>query len=156
MVLGRYEFGSNCIVEPLSTVNNPEMISIGDGSFIKNFTVLRGKRPKGITIGEDCRVNQFSFLAGSIEMGDGVRVANQVSMHSFDHGTDPEKAIYEQGLDMGEIRIGDDVWIGSGARILKDVSIGEGAVVGAGAVVTSDIEPYTIVAGNPAEEIGER
>ena len=56
----------------------------------------------------------------------------------------------------GEVIIGDRVWIGYRAIVLPGVTIGEGAVVGAGAVVTRDVSPYTIVAGNPAKVIGER
>jgi len=52
--------------------------------------------------------------------------------------------------------IGDRVWIGYRAIVLPGVTIGEGAVVGAGAVVTKDVEPYEIVAGNPARKIGSR
>lgn len=55
----------------------------------------------------------------------------------------------------GTIQIKDDAWIGAGAIILPNVTIGEGAVVGAGAVVTKDVDPYTIVAGVPARKINE-
>lgn len=53
----------------------------------------------------------------------------------------------------GGVRIEDDCWIGAGAIILNGVTIGKGSVVGAGAVVTKDVAPYTIVAGNPARKI---
>ncbi len=52
-------------------------------------------------------------------------------------------------------RGGNDCWIGAGAIILNGITIGDGAVIGAGAIVTKDIEPYTIVAGNPAHKIKE-
>lgn len=55
----------------------------------------------------------------------------------------------------GTIQIKDDAWIGAGAIILPDITIGEGSVVGAGAVVTKDVEPYTIVAGVPAKKIND-
>jgi acetyltransferase-like isoleucine patch superfamily enzyme len=54
------------------------------------------------------------------------------------------------------VHIGDDVWIGYGAVVLSGLSIGRGAVVAAGAVVTSDVDPYDIVAGNPARRVGRR
>lgn len=155
-LLGRYEFGSSCSIEPLCSIWHPERLEVGNGTYIKNHSVLKPKEPDGITIGDDCSLNQFTFLAGCIELGDGVRVANQVSMHSFNHRIERSERIHEQDLDMGEIVIEDDVWIGTGARILKDVHIGEGAVVGAGSVVTDDVGPYTIVAGSPAQQIGER
>jgi len=60
------------------------------------------------------------------------------------------------GVSKGDVIIGNDVWIGYGAMILSGVRIGDGAVVGAGAVVTRDVEPYTIVAGNPIRSIRKR
>ena len=51
------------------------------------------------------------------------------------------------------VRIGDKVWIGFGASILKGVSVGEGAIVGANAMVTRDVQPYTVVVGNPARVV---
>jgi acetyltransferase-like isoleucine patch superfamily enzyme len=65
---------------------------------------------------------------------------------------------YEDGhpKSRGDIEIGNDVWIGRGARVLSGVKIGDGAVVGGYAVVTRDVSPYTIVAGNPARDVRRR
>ena len=67
-----------------------------------------------------------------------------------------EVPIHEQPLQMGTIEIGDEVWIGTNATVLRDVTIGEGAVVAAGATVTDDVPPYAIVGGTPAEVISKR
>ena len=64
--------------------------------------------------------------------------------------------IISQGMTEGEIIIGNDVWIGSNAVILPNCNIGDGAIIGAGAVVTSNIEPYTVVGGIPARFIKKR
>lgn len=56
-------------------------------------------------------------------------------------------------LFVGGVRIGNDCWIGAGAIILNGITIGDGSVVGAGAVVTKDVEPYSVVVGNPAHKI---
>lgn len=56
----------------------------------------------------------------------------------------------------GDVMIGNDVWLGTDAAVMSGVTIGDGAVVGAYAVVTRDVEPYTIVAGNPARPIRKR
>lgn len=56
----------------------------------------------------------------------------------------------------GPIKIGNDVWVGMNATILSGVNIGDGAVIGAGSVISKDVRPYSIVAGNPAKEIGQR
>jgi acetyltransferase-like isoleucine patch superfamily enzyme len=66
------------------------------------------------------------------------------------------KGIVGHPLSKGNVTIGNDVWIGAGATILSGVTIGDGAVIGAEAVVTKDVEPFTIVAGNPAKVIRKR
>lgn len=69
---------------------------------------------------------------------------------------DAHRIHYESGqenLITAPVTIGNHVWIGAGATILKGVTIGDGAVIGAGSIVTRDVEPYTIVAGNPAQVI---
>ena len=98
-------------------------------------------------------------------IGDFVLVANRVGLvgrRDHDHrevgvpirraawvGDEPERL-------SDPLEIGDDVWIGYGAIILSGVSIGRGAVISAGSVVHKDVAPYSIVAGNPASEIGQR
>ncbi|MFN7991282.1 MAG: CatB-related O-acetyltransferase [Candidatus Micrarchaeia archaeon] len=63
---------------------------------------------------------------------------------------------YDRICRRGRIEVGNDVWIGTGATVLRGCRIGDGAIVGAGAVVTKDVRPYTIVAGVPAKQIGKR
>ena len=70
--------------------------------------------------------------------------------HVFD---DPARPIIEQGITAEGIVIENDAWIGAGAIILDGVRVGQGAVVGAGAVVTRDVPPHTVVAGNPASVV---
>jgi len=64
--------------------------------------------------------------------------------------------IRQQGADERPIVIGDDVWIAASAIVLGGVTVGDGAVVGAGAVVTKDIPPYSIALGVPAQVVGQR
>lgn len=79
---------------------------------------------------------------------DNVRIALNVSLITNNHN------MYERDiLTIGDIHIGKNVWIGAGAVILPGVNIGENAVVGAGSIVAKDIDPNTVVAGNPAEVI---
>lgn len=153
---GRWEFGVRCRVSPLSQIFNPDQVHIGANCYIAPFSVIRPIGTAEITFGDDCTLQQFGFIAGSVTLGDDVRIANKVSIHSFNHSTNSDELIRKQPLDMGRVTIGDDVWIGTNATVLKDVEIGEGSVVAAGAVVTEDVEPYTVVAGAPAEKIGER
>ena len=87
-----------------------------------------------------------------IRTGSNVSIGPEATILTLGH--DPRSATFE---DLGgDVVIGDRVWIGYRAIILPGVSIGEGAVVGAGAVVTKNVDSYTIVAGNPARKIGER
>jgi len=88
----------------------------------------------------------------AIYTGDDVSIGPEAAILTLGH--DPQSATFaDRG---GDVRIGDRAWIGFRAIILPGVTIGEGAVVGAGSVVTKDVEPYTIVAGNPAKPIGKR
>jgi acetyltransferase-like isoleucine patch superfamily enzyme len=81
------------------------------------------------------------------------------SVHLYDHNhgiDDPDQPFKSQVYERGEIKIGNNVWVGAKATSLKGVIIGDGAVVGAGAVVTKDVVPYAIVGGVPAKLIKMR
>ena len=88
----------------------------------------------------------------TLEIGDRVAIAPRVIIVALSHAN---RSHIRQNMGKQEIgvKICNDCWIGAGAIILNGVTIGEGAVVGAGAVVTKNVEPYTIVAGNPARKI---
>jgi maltose O-acetyltransferase len=88
----------------------------------------------------------------SIRTGDDVSIGPEAAILNLGH--DPQSPTFEDRG--GDVIIGSHVWIGFRAVILPGVKIGDGAVVGAGALVTKDVEPFTIVAGNPARKIGER
>lgn len=77
-------------------------------------------------------------------------------MIDHNHGLAKDMIIREQRATIGEVIIEDDVWIGAGAKILSGITVGKGAVIGANAVVTSDIPPYAIVGGVPARIIKYR
>jgi maltose O-acetyltransferase len=84
-----------------------------------------------------------------VRIGDRTRIGPAVQIYAADHPRDA--AIRRQGLESGRpVRIGKDVWIGGGAIVLPGVSIGDGALVGAGSVVTHDVAAGATVAGNPA------
>ncbi|MEM9446956.1 MAG: acyltransferase [Cyanobacteria bacterium P01_E01_bin.6] len=88
----------------------------------------------------------------TIKTGNDVSIGPEATILTLGH--DPQcPSFSDKG---GDVVIGDRAWIAYRAIILPGVTIGDGAVVGAGAVVTRDVEPYTIVAGNPARKIGDR
>ncbi len=123
-----------------------------------------------IRIGRHCFVGEHTNIwsASSISIGDRVLISHGVNIHDNNaHAMSAKRrhehflAIFGDGhpkslpdVPTQPIVIGDDAWIGFGATILKGVTIGEGAVVGACSLVTKDVPPYTVVAGNPARVIG--
>jgi acetyltransferase-like isoleucine patch superfamily enzyme len=113
----------------------------------------------GIEAGRNFAVNAGAFLdgRGGLTIGSGVLVGpNAVLLSSMHHWTDPSLRILEQGHLLAKTTIGDDVWIGSNVTITPGLTIATGTVIGAGAVVTSDTQPYSIVGGVPARQIGSR
>lgn len=113
----------------------------------------------GISVGHRFSVNTGALLdgRGGITIGDGVMVGPFAVISSSDHDLS-RPGIPMTSLDhiLAPVTIGDDVWIGAHASILKGVTIGHGAVVAAGAVVTSDVAPLSVVAGMPAKFIQAR
>ena len=85
---------------------------------------------------------------GGIEIGDGVLIGHNVVLATINHDLDPEE---NRKNHYAPIKIGNHVWIGSNATVLPGVTIGDWAVVAAGAVVTQDVLPLTVVGGVPAK-----
>jgi len=115
--------------------------------------------PYRIVIGNNVSLNEWVYIDGygGVTIGDGVRVAHRVSILSSDHRYhDKSTFIYKQGMTCSKTIIDDDVWIGCSAIVLPGIHISKGAIVAAGAVVTKDVAPYTVVAGIPARPIGRR
>lgn len=107
---------------------------------------------KPITIGERCFIQQCCtfFGRGGIDIGNDVFIGPKVNLITINHDIDPDNRSATYGR---RIVIEDKVWIGINPTILPGVRIGYGSIVGAGSVVTKDVEPMTVVAGNPARVI---
>ena len=106
-----------------------------------------------VYIASDITITQnFVYNRGTMVIGDRVSIAPRVIITLISHAN-ASKIRSAVSIRRGGVRIGNDCWIGAGAIILNGITIGEGAVVGAGAVVTKDVEPYSIVVGNPAHKI---
>ena len=107
-----------------------------------------------ITVGEDFYAN-FNLVIldpAPVTIGDRVMIAPNVSLYTAGHPVHPDSR--RSGYEYGQpITIGDDVWIGGSTTVLPGVTIGDGAVIGAGSVVTRDIPPMVIAAGNPCRVI---
>lgn len=152
-----------------NTSGDTARIRIGDDTHVAG-ELLVFRHGGDISVGAWCYIGEDARLwsAKSIRIGDRVLISHNVNI--FDSLTHPLsaanrhlhfRAIIEMGhpemVDLGEreIVIGDDVWIGVGAILLRGVRIGNGAIIGAGSVVTHDVAPFSIVAGNPARFIRE-
>jgi maltose O-acetyltransferase len=110
--------------------------------------------PERIRIGANCTIGDSCFLDGrdGLTIGDNVNLGSHVTIFTRQHDVDsPDFA--EVG---GPVTIGDHAWVASHALVLPGVTIGEGAVVAAAAVVTKDVAPFTMVGGNPARYIRDR
>lgn len=140
-------------------VFHPENIILGTNVYVGHRTILKGYYKNSFVIGNDVWIGQDCFLhaAGGITIGSrvglGPRVAVLTSRHAEEGRATP---ILFSGLAFGPVVMGDDCDIGLGAIVLPGVTIGRGAQVGAGAVVTHDVPPYAVVAGVPARVLRMR
>ena len=111
-------------------------------------------RRAGVSIGANSRINRDCMIdvRGGVRIGDNVSISPQVAISTAAHSAaDPEFRV-----EIRPVVIEDNVWIGMRAMILGGVTLGRGCVVAAGAVVTKDVPPLTIVAGVPARPVGMR
>lgn len=136
----------------------PQGIRIGDNTFIMYGSVLhvynfRNLPHAFIDIGRDSLIGEYNILRGQggIQIGDRVYTGPNVQILAVDHVyEDPERPLIEQGITAEGIVVEDDVWIGAGAILTDGIRVGKGAVIAAGAVVTADVPPHTVVGGVPA------
>ena len=118
---------------------------------------------KNIHVGSHVIINMnCTFVDDNrIDIGNRVLIASDVKLYTATHSTDPAARNYNDNPDPAywcstyarPIRIEDEVWIGGGAILLPGVTIGRGSVIGAGAVVTRNVPPYSVAVGNPARVI---
>jgi acetyltransferase-like isoleucine patch superfamily enzyme len=151
--------GDNVVIEHGALVLNPQHISIGSNVYIGHYAVLRGYESGEMTIGDDTWIGQFCYInsAGGVKIGSRVGIGPGVKIMSSQHGEEGRQVpVMMCDLEFARVTIQDDCDIGMGAIILPGRTVGRGSIVGAGAVVTRDVEPYSIVAGVPARKIGER
>lgn len=128
-----FRLGAYSVIESFSTMNN----MVGD-----------------IRIGIRSRIGLNNTIIGPVCIGNEVNLAQGVVISGLNHNyQSPDQSIIFQGVTTSLITIEDDVWIGANAVILAGVNIGQHSVIAAGSIVTRDVPPYSIVAGNPAHLI---
>jgi acetyltransferase-like isoleucine patch superfamily enzyme len=139
----------------------PNGVEIGENTIVMHGAILhvynfRNLPHAGIKIGKDCLIGEYSVIRGQggVQIGDRVYTSPFTQILAVNHVfDDSQRPFIEQGITAEGIVIEDDVWLGAGAIITDGVRISRGAVVAAGAVVTTNVPAYTVVAGVPAKII---
>ena len=154
-------------VEFPAKIINPKHISIGNGTRICRYAFIapivkyldQHFSPQ-IEILEDCYIGHSVHIVCTkkIKIGKNCLIADRVFIADNIHGhKDINRSIIENNLiEKGEVHIGNGVWIGENACIFGNLTVGEGAIIGANSVVTKSIEPYSINVGIPSRKIGSR
>ncbi|MBK8481203.1 MAG: acyltransferase [Proteobacteria bacterium] len=151
--------GQGVVFEPGVLVFHPEQIEIGDDVYVGHQTILKGYYRGRLTIGSGTWIGQLCFLhaGGNLTIGRDVGIGPGVKIVTSSHRLDSTAVpILRAPLDFAPVVIEEGADIGVGAIVLPGVTIGARAQVGAGAVVTRDVAPLAIVAGNPARELRRR
>ena len=147
--------GKHSVIHRSARMDTPpyRVFSFGDYSVIESFACINNA-VGDVIIGDHTRVGLHNTIIGPVEIGSHVNLAQGITVSALNHNfSDASKRIDEQGVSTTPVTIEDDVWIGANAVILPGVTIGEHCVVAAGAVVTKDVPPHSLVAGVPAKVI---
>ena len=154
--------GEGVRLMPLAKIANPGVVEIGNHTRVRDFAFVWGGQ--GVTVGEYCDIQPHVVVwgGGTLEVGDRV---------SIGPGTVLLTAVYSHAAGMkmvdglgegtthalyGKLTIGSDVYIGANCTVMPDITIGEGAVLGAGSFTNKDCDPWGIYVGSPSKKIGER
>jgi acetyltransferase-like isoleucine patch superfamily enzyme len=156
------ELGARCCVgrHALLRANTPQTpgIRLGDRAHVGELTLINANGGQ-VTIGSDSWVGPHSVIYGNggVCIGRNVMIANHCAINTVSHHSDrTDIPMREQGIYCEPVIIEDDVWVGVGAIILQGVRIGRGSIIGAGALVNSDVGPNSIAIGVPARVTGNR
>ena len=147
--------GKHSVIHRSARMDTPpyRIFSLGDYSVIESFACINNA-VGDVIIGDHTRIGLHNTIIGPVEIGNNVNLAQGITVTALNHNfSDTNKRIDEQGVSTTPVTIEDDVWIGANAVILPGVTIGEHCVVAAGAVVTKDVPPHSLVAGVPAKVI---
>ena len=159
--------GKDLIIEDYAEMNclSKQKIILGDRVTIGKFAIIRptniygGEIGEGLKIGNNSNIGPYCYIgcSGYIEIGNNVMISPRVSIYAENHVFEStDIPIKVQGVSKQFVKIENDCWIAANSIILAGVTIGRGSVVAAGSVVTTDVPPFSIVAGVPAKIIKTR
>jgi acetyltransferase-like isoleucine patch superfamily enzyme len=147
--LGR---GLELKIEPRGEIHFGRFTWIGDGTKIRCHEGVVEIGAKTV-MGQECTISAYQ----RVRIGDECVIADRAMFIDFDHGmVETERPIRSQGIYKRDVEVGNNVWIGYGACILRGVSVGDNSVIGTNAVVTKDVPANAVVGGIPARIIRMR
>ena len=162
---GKMSIGSKTVIDDNVLLcargadEGPEAFVLGEDVLIGRFCIVQAKRGT-LEIGSRCVLGTHSQIVSTagFKLGSYVMTGPQCYFGGSRHGTERNGTpmIDQPTTTRGPVVIGDDVWFGTGVRVLDGVSIGTGAVIGSGSVVTKDVPDYAIARGIPAQVVAER
>ena len=147
--------GKHSVVHHSARMDTPpyRKFSLGDYSVIESFACINNA-VGDVIIGDHTRIGLHNTIIGPVTIGSHVNLAQGITVTALNHNFEAsDKRIDEQGVSTTPVTIEDDIWIGANAVILPGVTIGNHSVVAAGAVVTKNVPPHSLVAGVPAKII---
>lgn len=151
--------GADCVFERDVLIFHPENVHLGRNVYIGHRTILKGYYKNEMHIGDETWIGQMCFMhsAGGIRIGSRVGIGVNVTILTSQH-QELGRAVppLSSPVEMAPVVIEDEVNLGVGSIVLPGVTIGRGAKIGAGSVVTHDVAPYSVVAGAPARFLRER
>jgi len=153
MIANDVKLGKGVVIHHRDLVNLYGCV-IGDGTRIGTFVEIQ----KGASVGVNCKISSHSFICEGVIIGDEVFVGHGVMFINDNYPkavTEHGELQIEQDWSVIETRVGRRASLGTNSTILGGVTIGDNALVGAGAVVTSDVPDYAVVGGVPARVIGD-
>jgi acetyltransferase-like isoleucine patch superfamily enzyme len=129
----KFELGDDSTIEDFSAINN----GVGD-----------------VIIGNRTKIGLSNTVIGPVSIGNDTRLAQNITLSGLNHNyEDITCPIFKQGVSTAPIIIEDDTWLGANVVVLAGVTIGKHSIIAAGSVVTKNVPPYSVVAGNPARLI---
>lgn len=159
-------FGKGSILYGHLTTENPQNIFIGENAIVQKHCMLESwhfpyMETKGeLRIGDNCNIGEFSHITtiNKIVIGNNSSIGRFVLITDNTHGKTDGEGLDSHPLDReilskGPVIIGKNVWLADKVSVMPGVTIGDGVIVAANAVVTHDIPPYSIAAGNPAKVV---